>query len=410
MGATELHVAVVGGGIGGLTLAIALQRLGVEVEVFEQTPELTEIGAAVALSANGTRILQRLGVEEAMTTTAEVSELQFRRWYDGELLWSHAVGEWYRERCGAPYYGVHRADLQRALADKVDPGIVHLSHRVVDVVEETDGVRLMFEGSEKIARAHVVVGADGANSTVRARVTGGQPTTVFSGDIGFRGLIPVEKLPTLPDPMALQFWVGPGRHLLHYPIDGGKLVNFLAPVSYPKQWTEPTSKVAARVQEAVDAFYGWHPAVTEMIGAVGDDENPQWWALSDLPPLKRWSAGRLVLIGDGAHHMLPHQGQGANQAIEDAIALAHFLAETRPDDFRQAFDRYEALRMRRTRRVQRYSRFAQRALHVPDGPETERRNAGFSTTAEDIAWIHEYDVEENLAAAGVRSARARSKN
>jgi salicylate hydroxylase len=113
-------------------------------------------------------------------------------------------------------------------------------------------------------------------------------------------------------------------------------------------------------------------------------------------------------MGDAAHHMLPHQGQGANQAIEDAFTLAHFLAEARHDDFRQAFGRYEALRMRRTRRVQRYSRFAQRALHVPDGPEAERRNAGLSTTAEDIAWMHEYDVREDLVATGARYGRVRS--
>lgn len=401
MSTTELRVAVVGGGIGGLTLAIALQRLGVQVEVFEQAPEMGEIGAAVALSANGTRLLRRLGVDETLKTTVEPSELQFRSWDSGELLWSHPVGDWYRERCGAPYYGVHRAPLQSALADSLDSGVVHLGHQVVDVVEETDVARLMFEGGETTS-AHVVVGADGAHSTVREKVAGREPTAVFSKGVGFRGLIPVEQLPSLPDPMALQFWAGPGAHLLHYAIDDGKLVNFLAVVDQP-EWTESTWKAEAKVQEAVDAFDGWHPAVTEMIGTVGDDEEPAWWALHDYEPLQRWTASRLVLMGDAAHTMLPHQGQGANQAIEDAVALAHCLAEAGYDDFQQAFGRYEALRIRRTRRVQRYSRFAGKAMHVPDGPEAERRNAGLSTTAEDIAWIHEYDVEEALAKAGVRS-------
>jgi salicylate hydroxylase len=402
--AVELRVAVVGGGIGGLTLAIALRRLGVEVEVFEQAPEMGEIGAAVALSANGTRHLRTLGVDEALTTAAEPSELQFRRWDDAELIWAHRVGEWYRERCGAPYYGIHRADLQSALVDSLDSGVVHLGHQAVDVVEETDGARLMFEGGET-AFAHVVVAADGIHSVLREKVAGEEPPAVFSGGVGYRGLIPVEQLPTLPDPMALQFWAGPGGHLLHYAVDGGKLVNFLAVVDQP-EWTETSWKVGAEVQEAVDAFDGWHPAVTEMVGAVGEDEDPAWWALHDYEPLERWTAGRLVLMGDSAHAMLPHQGQGANQAIEDAVALAHLLAEH--DDFRQAFRRYEALRMRRTRRVQWYSRFAGKAVHVPDGPEAERRNAGLSTTAEDIAWIHEYDVEEDLAAAGVRSVRTQS--
>lgn len=403
MSSSGLRVGVVGGGIGGLTLAIALREMGVHVEVFEQSSELREIGAAVALSANSTRLLARLGVAESLAATAsEVTELQFRRWSDGELLWAHEVGKWYREKCGGPFYGIHRQDLQRALIDRLGPGVIRLNHRFVDMTEEPDGTRLNFEGGET-ARAHIVVGADGIHSPLRRRVAG-EAQAAFSRDVGFRGLIPVERLPSLPDPGAIQFWPGPGGHLLHYPIEGGAIINFLAVVDR-EEWTEPTWKVPATVQEAVEAFDGWHPAVTEMVGAV--EEDPAWWALHDYRPLKRWTAGRVVLLGDSAHAMLPHQGQGANQAIEDAIALSHLLlAEARPDDYAGAFRRYEALRMPRTRRVQRYSRFAAKYLHVPDGPVAERRNAGLQTLADDIAWIHDYDVEEATGAASdhVRSA------
>ncbi|MGH3087604.1 MAG: FAD-dependent monooxygenase, partial [Rubrobacteraceae bacterium] len=304
MSSDEFRVAVAGAGVGGLTLAIALRELGVEAEVFEQSSELAEIGAAVALAANSTRLLRRLGVDEALAETSwEPTELQFRRWDDGALIWSHPVGEWYRNRCGAPFYGMHRKHLQRALIDRLGPGVVRLSHKVVDVEEEPDRARLMFEGGQS-AFADVVVGADGVHSALRQRVVGGDPKAVFSCDVGFRGLIPVEKLPSLPDPGSIQFWPGPGGHLLHYPInaDGG-VVNFLAVVDREK-WDEPTWKVEAEVKEALAAFEGWHPAVTEMVGAV--EEDPAWWALHDYAPLESWTAGRVVLLGDAAHAMLPH--------------------------------------------------------------------------------------------------------
>lgn len=404
MSTVGFRVAVVGGGIGGLTLAIALRRLGVEVEVFEQAPELGEIGAAVALSANGTRLLQRLGVEESLTSATEPTELQFRSWDRGELIWSHPVGNdgWYRKRCGGPYYGIHRADLQQALISALGTDVLRLGHRLADVTEGPDSARLGFEGGQT-AFAHVVVGADGIHSVLRERVAGGGAEAVFSRDVGFRGLIPVEKLPSLPEPGAIQFWPGPRGHMLHYAIDGGERVNFLAVVDR-QEWAESAWKVEAGVEEALAAFEGWHPAVTEMVGAVEDD--PAWWALHDYPPLERWSAGRVVLLGDAAHAMLPHQGQGANQAIEDAVALAHLLAGTPPDDYQQAFRRYEALRKPRTRRAQLYSRLGARYLHLPDGPKVEKRNARIQRLDKDIAWIHDYDVEEALAAEGALSEPA----
>lgn len=400
--AAGLRVAVVGGGIGGLTLAIALRKSGVDVEVFEQSSELGEIGAAVALSANGTRHLHTLGVDESLTSAFEPTFLQFRRWDTGDLIWSHPVGEggWYRERCSAPYYGIHRKNLQRALIETLGEDAIRLGHRLVDVEEGSDGATLLFEGGES-AFAHVVVGADGIHSTLRRRVAGGGAEAVFSRDVGFRGLMPVEKLPSLPEPGAIQFWPGPGGHMLHYAIEGGSIVNFLAVVDRA-EWTESSWKVETTVEEALAAFEGWHPAVREMVGAVEDD--PAWWALHDYAPLGRWSMGRVVLIGDAAHAMLPHQGQGANQAIEDAVALARLLSETRSDEHESAFSRYENLRMKRTRRAQRYSRFPAMYLHMPDGKEVERRNERIRNLHEDIAWIHTYDVEEDLASAASETA------
>lgn len=392
------RVAVVGAGMGGLTLAIALRELGVRVEVFEQAAELAEVGAAVALAANGTRLLRRLGVDDALASaSAEPTELQFRRWDDGSMIWSHPIGDWYREQFGAPFYGLHRKDLQRSLVDRVSPEVVRLGHRVVEVVEEATAARLVFEGGGS-AVADVVVGADGVHSALRRHVAGGTPRAVFSGDVGFRGLIPVEAMPLLPDPGALQFWVGPGAHLLHYPIyPDSRVVNFLAVVPRA-EWTAATWREPCEVDEAVNAFTGWHPAVTGMVGAV--EQDPAWWALHDFAPLQRWSEGRVVLLGDAAHAMLPHQGQGANQAIEDAVTLAHCLATAGEVGLSPAIERYERLRRARSRQAQRYSRLAAACLHVPDGPAATQRNTGLATLAADLAWLHSYDVHEHLPTTG----------
>ena len=170
-------------------------------------------------------------------------------------------------------------------------------------------------------------------------------------------------MPSLPDPTPLQFWAGPGRHLLHYAIDGGRTVNFLAVVRVPA-WTNEAWMEECAVSDAVDAFAGWHPAVTEMVGATDVGAR---WALHDLAPLERWHTERVVLMGDAAHAMVPHQGQGANQTIEDAIVLADCLAGD--DDPRPRCARYAERRRKRTARVQRWSRRAADLMHLPDGPE-----------------------------------------
>jgi salicylate hydroxylase len=392
MAVLHKRIAVVGGGIGGLTLAIALRDLGMDVEVFEQAPELGEIGAAVALAANGTRLLRRLGVDDALAAaSAEPTELQFRRWDSGELIWSHPMGDSYRERFGAPYYGLHRVHLQNALLERVPQGIVHLGRRVVHLVQEPSGVRLEFDSGD-IHDADIVVGADGIHSTLRSHVVGEPRRAAYSGEIGFRGLIPVSAMPFLPDPGALQFWVGPGAHLLHYPINPDRgIVNFLAVVPRA-EWNEPTWRAPCDVREAVDAFSGWHPAVTGMVGAVENDAN--WWALHDFAPLERWSRRRVVLLGDAAHAMLPHQGQGANQAIEDAMTLAHCLAAASAVGVPDAITRYEQLRRARTRNVQRYSRLAAARLHAQDGAAPSQRDSELAMLGTQLAWIHEYDVHE----------------
>jgi salicylate hydroxylase len=384
-------VAIAGGGIGGLVLALALRERGIACDVYEQAEELREIGAAVALSANGTRELRRLGLGEQVEAVSVVpSALVIRRWDSGEVIADHPIGRngTYEATFGAPYYGVHRVALLQALGERLADDGLHLGHRCVGVSETGSGAELRFANGAS-ATADVMVGADGVHSVIRPHVVG-EVRGRFSGTVGYRGLVPVEAMPSLPDPTPLQFWAGPRRHLLHYAIDGGRTVNFLAVVRVP-EWTSDTWMEECEVGDAVAAYEGWHPAVTEMVGAT---EVGARWALFDLAPLDRWHTDRIVLMGDAAHAMVPHQGQGANQTIEDAIVLADCLAGT--DDLAAALHAYEESRRERTARVQRWSRRAADLMHVPDGAEIAPRDALFGELDSELAWIHAYDAHEVL--------------
>jgi len=380
-----MKVAVVGGGIGGLVLGLALRERGISFDLYEQAEELREVGAAVALSANGTRELRRLGVGELVESVSVVpSALVIRRGDTGRVIADHPIGRdgTYEATFGAPYYGLHRVALLQALAERFGSDGLHLSRRCVRVEERPSGAELHFADGASAA-ADLVVGADGVHSVIRPHVAGSIRAT-FSGTVGYRGLVPVEDIPSLPDPTPLQFWAGPGRHLLHYAIDGGKTINFLAVVRVP-EWTNDAWMEECQVSDAVDAFAGWHPAVTEMVGAPDAGAR---WALHDIEPLERWHTDRVVLMGDAAHAMVPHQGQGAGQTIEDAIALADCLA----DDPAFALQRYAERRRKRTAAVQKLSRRTADLLHLPDGPELEARDALFADLYSDLAWMHSHDA------------------
>ena len=226
-------------------------------------------------------------------------------------------------RFGAPYFGIHRADLQKTLGAAFGAQNLHLGCRLVDLVEQRDGVVLQFANG-RVEHADLVVGADGVRSTVRRWVTGADDA-IYSGTSAFRGIVPTENLPSLPDPHAIQFWMGPDAHLLHYAIGGaGELVNFFAVVESPRFWPHDGSVAEVPDDVPVASFRGWHPAVNEMIRAAA---SPIRWGLFAVRPLLRWYRGRVVVLGDAAHGMLPHHGQGANTSIEDAFALGALLAD-----------------------------------------------------------------------------------
>jgi len=218
----------------------------------------------------------------------------------------------------------------------------------------------------------------------------GYDDALYSGCSGFRGIVPIDTVPSLPDAAALQFWMGPGGHLLHYPIGNGDQ-NFFLVERHPSPWPAREWTIPANEGDQLTRFKDWHPAITQMIKAV--PISPRW-GLFHRPPLSRWSKGRVTLIGDAAHALVPHHGQGANQSIEDVVVLARCLAETNAEDYARAQDRYERLRRGRTRKVQYASISTADVLHLPDGPAAEKRNARLATYEgmnHHLGWIHEFD-------------------
>lgn len=390
-GAAE-RICIVGAGIGGLTLQIALRARGIDSIVFEQAPELTEIGAAVALSGNATRFLTGFGLGRALAAVSnEPTELIFRKWNDARRVWAHPVrnGGVYRQEFGAPYYGLHRKDLQQILLNACGSEGIRFGQRLTELQVEPDGVHMKFTGGAT-QRASLVVGADGIRSIVRRHITGGD-NTVFSGTTGFRGLVHRSHLPRLPDPEALQFWMGPGAHLLHYAIGNkAEFINILAVVEGPQRWPNIERWRDDVFGEDIARRFGdWHPAAREIGRVVAQREG---WGMFAVRPLPRWSKGPVVLIGDAAHGMLPHQGQGANQTIEDAVTLAAMIADPPAESLAEVLLAYERLRKPRTRRVQKYSWKANKPLHLPDGPAADQRDLRLQSLPRAIRWIHQHDA------------------
>ncbi|NNG19915.1 NAD(P)-binding protein [Naumannella sp. ID2617S] len=394
-----MRVAIIGGGIGGLTLALALRQHDIEFEIYEAAAELREVGAAVALAANSARFYEgRLGLGEVCNAKwFEVSALIYRDGRTGEVIGNHTA-ERYRETYGGPFAGIHRADLQQILSQAVGMENIKLNKRLTSIDDSgTEAVLSFTDGTT--ATADLVIGADGARSTVR-RLLLGYDDALYSGCSAFRGIVGLDQLDLLPDPAAIQFWMGPGGHLLHYPLDKAGTHNFFLVERNPSPWVEKSWVIPADGSEHLNHFRDWHPAIIQMITAVPVSER---WALYHRPPLSRWSRGRVTLLGDAAHALVPHHGQGANQSIEDAIVLADQLG--RNSDWDAARAEYERLRRGRTRKVQYASITTADVLHLPDGPRADERNVRLGREgagAHHLGWIHSFaaDTDEPDEAGG----------
>ncbi len=394
----SLKIAVIGGGIGGLSAAVGLRQRGFEVDVYEQAPELTEIGGGINMGPNAARILYRLGLREGLDREGvhPVGSHQ-RRWQDGRTLQRASLNPRCEQLYGAPHITIHRADLLAVIAAAFPAQRVHLGHRLVGLADRGDAVEARFDNGVHI-EADVLVGADGIHSAVRAALFG-EEEPQFAGCVAYRGLVPAERIADLSLEFGSQSWVGPGAHLVHYFVSRGRLLNFVGWTEHDT-WNREDWTDRATIERALTAFEGWHPQVRRIIAAA---ETCFIWALFDRDPLPRWSAGRVTLLGDACHPMYPFMGQGAAQAIEDGACLAACLAAN-ADDPAAALLRYEQLRLPRVTRLQQMSRANKYRFHMPDGPDQQARDAEWASapdrSPEALRWLFDHDP------AAIESVRA----
>lgn len=394
MNKASLRVAVLGAGIGGLAAAAALLRRGIEVDVYEQADELREVGVGLHLGSNGSRLLHRLGLAGSLERDAVRPEaLEVRSLAEGRVLARQPMGRVWEAEHGAPYYTVHRADLLRMLAGLVPAERIHLGRRCTGFTEDAEGVRISF-ASGPDAEADVLVGADGVHSVVRRAIAGSRPP-VFSGTTAYRGIVSFGELPGLAkDTMFV--WAGATARLLAYPVSAGRLLTYVVILPDTGRPAESWSAVGDPGAVAA-ALAGGEPDVERLVGAMGTVGR---WSLWDREPLDRWSTPRVTLLGDAAHPMLPHHGQGANQAVEDGVALALCLSEAAPGQggTGRALHRYESVRRPHTARVQLGSRGGgSQGLGRPAGPGGQENSGSLGSAVDEVAWVQGHDVEKAVA-------------
>ncbi|MFG1717142.1 FAD-dependent monooxygenase [Micromonospora chalcea] len=392
----QMRVAVAGAGIAGLAFAAALRRTGIDCHVYEQADQLMEVGAGVQVAPNATRLLHRLGLRDRLRTVAVAPQaIEMRRWDDGTLLQRTQLGSVCGRRFGAPYYVVHRADLHSSLLSLVPPDRVHLGARLTAVTQTADEAYLHLSNGTTVA-ADLVVGADGIHSVAREQIVADRPR--FSGQSIYRGLVPAERVPFLLTEPRVQLWFGPDQHCVCYPVSAGRQVSFGATVP-ATDWRQESWSGRGDVTQLAAAYAGWHPDVTRLIAAA---DRVGRWALHDRDSIDRLSAGRVTLIGDAAHPMLPFQAQGANQAVEDAVVLAVCLAGVEPAGLGAALRRYERIRLPRTTRIQRQSRANAEMFHLADGADQRRRDvaAQSSSGLDRHEWLFGYDAEKATTTSG----------
>src|SRR6202162_6145376 len=331
------NVAIVGGGIGGLAAALALLRRGIDVDVYEQAPELRELGAGVQISANGTRVLHALGLKEALEKVQVLpAGKAIRLWNTGQSWKLFDLGLESVERYGFPYITIHRGDLHGVIAQAVlqaKPGAIHLSRKCTGLSQTADCVELSFETGAPVT-AKLVVGADGVHSVVRETLFGAAKPE-FCGIIAWRGVIPMERVPASISRTIGTNWVGPGGHVVHYPLRGGTLLNVVA-LRENADWSVEGWNVPGPIDEVLHDLRGWHPDLHALFRNV---DVPYKWALALRPIMDAWSMGRCTLLGDACHSMVPFLAQGAAMALEDALVLARAI-EKYPSDPPIALARY----------------------------------------------------------------------
>ena len=394
VGKARPHVIIVGGGIGGLSAANALIAHALKVSVYEQAPALGEVGAGVYITPNAVRQLERVGLGPAVEKWgARVGPKSHYFRHDGAPIAPVQVADasgWNAN------FGMHRADLVDFLAANLPAGVVHCGHRAVGFEQVGEIARVRFANGAS-AEADVVVAADGIHSELRPYVF--PPSKpVFHGTISYRGLVSRERLPDWPMD-RWEMWAGPSKHFLVFPVRHGDMVNYVGFVPADEEMKESWS-AAGDPDVLRREFEGWDPRIASVLKQV---DKTFRWALYDREPLPTWTKGRLTLLGDAAHPMLPHLGQGANQSIEDGMALATILAQVDNAAVPAALLAYERLRRERVAQVQLGAR--QHGLRVDSATgDLAVRDAELAAHAEFRKQLYSYDVVPHANAAATSFA------
>ena len=396
--------------MGGLCAALALAKRGFEVAVYEQSTQLSEVGAGLQLSPNAIHVLQALGVADQVKAKAFSPESAVMRHYQtGKTYFTVPLGHTATQKYAADYLHIHRADLLTVLHDACEgAGVsIHLGQAIQGYQHSPQTsspqdltpqhLTIQLENGESLD-ADLLIGADGIKSKVQACMLG-QTSAEFTGQVAWRGIVAASKLPKgLIKPNA-NLWVGPGKHVVSYYLRGGDLINFVA-VQEQRDWQNESWNEPGDISQLRETFEGWHSEVTALLAAA---ESCFLWALFDRQPLKQWTDNKVALLGDACHPMLPFLAQGAAMAIEDSYALAHCLAS---DSHTQAaLQAYQNIRLPRTRKIQLNARKNAALYHMGSPIEQAKlallsglSHIGLSDTvaANKLDFIYAYNIVEQL--------------
>ena len=389
------HVLIAGAGMGGLALALALLQRGFKVSVYEQVPELGEIGAGFMCSPNGTRVLYSLGLKEAIERIeVRLADRDVRLWNTGQQWRLPGHGADSARRFGAPFLVLHRGDLHAVLVDavrKLGADVLHVGARCVGLSQSDSRVSLTLEGGRQV-EGDVLIGADGVHSMVRQQLFG-DDNPRFTGEVAWRGLIPMAGLPERMRGKVTSNWIGPRGSVTMYPVRRGELLNFVGLVER-SDWRVESWIEQGSIDECVRDFTGWHEDILFLIRSI---VSPFKFALFLREPLARWSVGRVSLLGDACHATTPYLGQGLNMALEDTIVLARCLEHF--ESAEKALRRYEDLRRQRTTQIVQQSTEQSKRIHDPVLADPARATAYIEENwapekiKQRYDWIFDYDAQ-----------------
>ena len=353
----DIHIAIIGAGIGGMTAAVTLAQKGFKVNVFEQAPELSEVGAGLTVTPNATKGLIYLGLGQAMEKIGMAHDLQGVRHYQTkEMIVPLKRGKHMLEKYGAYQFQVHRADIHDILIEDLEqhsPGCVSVDHQLIDVDQRSNKVKLIFNNQAE-HEFDFVIGADGPRSTVRKSILGTDEPE-FSGYVAWRGIVPTHGLEESDfDECGSSAFISPGRVFARYLIRDAKEYNYVAFLA-TDEWAEEGWSIPSKVETVLETFADYNQQVKNIISAT-PPEGCYKWGIFTRKPIDKWSSERVTLLGDAAHPLEPFMGQGASMAIEDGVVLGRIIEDSA--DFSEIIERYETARIERCHFVTEHSKKA----------------------------------------------------